>query len=57
MKSEYSNRPEKLEAKLNTQNHDQSGSNVLLNTGVSNLLKRDYLYGIANSVRKQDIMS
>ena len=51
MKSEYSSKLEKLEAKLNTQNNDQVDFNGLLSKGLNNLLKLDYLYESADSVR------
>ena len=49
MKSEYSSKLEKLAAKLNAQNNDQVDFNALLNKGLNNLKKPDYLYEIANS--------
>ena len=57
MKSEYSSKLEKLEAKLNTQNNDQLDFNALLNKGLNNLLKLDYLYESADSENKRDIIS
>ena len=44
MKTEYSTKLEKLEAKLSTNNHDKVDFNDLLNKGVNNLLKLDSVY-------------
>ena len=57
MKSEYSTKLEKLEAKLSTSNDDQVDIKGLLDKGVNNLLKLDYLYETADTEKKWDIIS
>lgn len=57
MKSEYSTKLEKLEAKLSTSNDDQVDIKGLLDKGVNNLLKLDYLYETADTEKKRDIIS
>ena len=57
MKSEYSTRLEKLEAKLSTNNHDKVDFNDLLNKGVNNLLKLDSVYETGDIEKKREIIS
>ena len=57
MKSEYSNKLEKLEAKLSTSNNDQVNMKDLLDRGINNLLKLDYLYEVVDTEKKREIIS
>ena len=57
MKTEYSNKLEKLEAKLSTSNHDKIDINDLLDKGINNLLKLEYLYETADIEKKREIIS
>ncbi|MEP7257461.1 MAG: zinc ribbon domain-containing protein [Flavitalea sp.] len=57
MKSEYSIKLERLEAKLIASNDDQLDIKGLLDKGVNNLLKLDYLYETADTEKKRDIIS
>ena len=57
MKMEYSNKLEKLEAKLSASNHDKVDINYLLNKGINNLLKLDYVYETADIEKKREIIS
>ena len=56
MKTEYSNKLEKLEAKLSSNKHDKVDFNDLLNKGVNNLLKLDYIYETGDSEKKREII-
>jgi site-specific DNA recombinase len=57
MKSEYSAKLERLEAKLNAGNDDQVDIKGVLDEGVYNLLRLDYLYETADTEKKRDIIS
>ena len=57
MKTEYSNKLEKLESKLSVSNNDKVDINNLLNKGTNNLLKLDYLYETADIEMKREIIS
>ena len=57
MKTEYSIKLEKLEAKLSASNHDKVDINSLLSKGVNNLLKMDYIYETADIEKKREIIS
>ena len=57
MKCEYSNKLEKLQAKLNTENNDRLDLKRLLDGGINNLLKLDYLYETVNTEKKREIIS
>jgi site-specific DNA recombinase len=57
MKTEYSNKLEKLEVKLSATKHDEINIKTLLDTGVNNLLKLDHLYEIADIEKKREIIS
>ena len=57
MKTVYTNKLEKLEAKLSSCNHDESNIKDLLNKGINNLLKLDYLYETADIEKKREIIS
>ena len=57
MKTEYSNKLEKLESKLSVSNNDKVDINNLLNKGINNLLKLDYLYETADIEMKREIIS
>ena len=57
MKSEYSAKLERLEANLNASNDDQVDIKELLDKGVNNLLRLEYLYETADSEKKRDIIS
>ena len=48
---------EKLEAKLTSCNHDIVDFNDLLNKGVKNLLKLDYVYETEDTEKKREIIS
>ena len=53
MKTEYSTKLEKLEAKLSASNHDKVDINSLLSKGINNLLKLDYIYETADIEKKR----
>ncbi len=57
MKTEYGGKLEKLEAKLSTSNHDQINIGDLLNKGLDNLLKLDYVYETGDIEKKREIIS
>ena len=57
MKIEYSNKLDKLEAKLSAGNHDQIDIKDLLNKGISNLLKLEYIYETSDTEKKREIIS
>ena len=57
MKTEYSNKLEKLESKLSVSNNDKVDINNLLNKGTNNLLKLNYLYETADIEKKREIIS
>jgi site-specific DNA recombinase len=57
MEAEYSNKQEKLEVKLSATKHDEINIKTLLDKGVNNLLKLDYLYEIADIEKKRKIIS
>jgi hypothetical protein len=44
MKTEYCNKPKKIEVKFNTSNHHKIEINNLPDRGISNLLKLDCIY-------------
>ena len=57
MKTEYTTRLEKLEAKLSANNHDKIDFNDLLKKGVNNLLKLDFIYENGDTEKKRKIIS
>ncbi len=57
MKTEYSNKLEKMEAKLNASTNDKVDIKNLLDKGINNLLKLDYLYETADIEKKREIIS
>ena len=57
MKTEYTTRLEKLEAKLSANNHDKVDFNDLLKKGVNNLLKLDFIYANRDTENKRKIIS
>jgi site-specific DNA recombinase len=57
MKTEYSTKLDKLEAKLSACNHNKVDINSLLNKGINNLLKLDYIYETADIEKKREIIS
>ena len=57
MKSDYSAKIEKLEAKLTASAHDKLDIKGLLEKGLNNLLKIDYTYENADVDKKRDIIS
>ena len=57
MKTEYSTKLEKLEAKLSAYDHDQVNITDLLGKGLNNLLKLDYAYESGEIDRKREIIS
>lgn len=57
MKTTYSSKLEKLEAKLTTCNLNEINIKDLLEKGIDNLLKLDYLYEIADIEKKREIIS
>jgi site-specific DNA recombinase len=57
MKAEYSNKLEKLEAKLSATKYDEINIKSLLDKGVNNLLKLDHLYEISDVEKKREIIS
>ena len=57
MKTEYTTKLEKLDAKLSANNHDKVDSNDLLKKGVNNLLKLDFIYENGDTEKKREIIS
>ena len=57
MKTEYSAKLEKLEAKLSAYNHNHVDIKDLLDKGINNLLKLDNLYETADIEKKREIIS
>ena len=57
MKTEYTTKLEKLQAKLGANNHDKVDFNDLLNKGVNNLLKLDYVYETGDTEKKREVIS
>ena len=57
MKTEYTTKLEKLEAKLSANNHDKVDFNDLLKKGVNNLLKLDFIYENGDTEKKREIIS
>ncbi len=57
MKAEYTTKLEKLQAKLGARNHDKVDFTDLLNKGVNNLLKLDYVYKTADTEKKREVIS
>ena len=57
MKTEYTTKLEKLQAKLGANNHDKVDFNDLLNKGVNNLLKLDYVYETGDAEKKREVIS
>ena len=53
MKTEYTTKLEKLQAKLGAGNHDKVDFKDLLNKGVNNLLKLDYVYETGDTKRNE----
>lgn len=56
MKSEYTGKLEKLEARLSTCTHDHVDIDDLLDKGVNNLLKLDYIYENGDVERKREVI-
>jgi site-specific DNA recombinase len=57
MKTEYTNKLEKLEAKLGTHNDEPLSIEPLLNKGIDNLLKLDYIYETGDIEKKREVIS
>lgn len=57
MKAEYSNKLEKLEAKLSASENDNVSINHLLDKGVDNLLKLDTIYETGGIEKKREVIS
>ncbi len=57
MKTEYSSKLEKLEAKLSIYDQDQVNINDLLDKGLNNLLKLDYAYETGEIEKKREVIS
>ncbi len=57
MKTEYSTKLEKLEAKLSSCNHDKIDINDLLDKGINNLLKLDCIYETGDIEKKREVIS
>jgi hypothetical protein len=57
MKSEFSNKLEKLEAKLSTSETKNLSIDKLLSKGVDNLLKLDTIYEMGNIEKKREVIS
>ena len=57
MKAEYTTKLEKLQTKLGANNHDKADFNDLLNKGVNNLLKLDYVYETGDTEKKREVIS
>ncbi len=57
MKSDYSSKMEKLQAKLNGLSHNDINLKALLDKGIDNLLKLDYIYETADIDKKREVIS
>ncbi|WP_079469639.1 hypothetical protein [Chitinophaga ginsengisegetis] len=57
MKTEYSSKPEKPEAKLSRFDQDQVNISGLLGKGMNNLLKLDYAYETGDIEKKREVIS
>ncbi len=57
MKTEYSNKLEKIEAKLSAVIYDQIDIKVLLDKGINNLLKLEHIYETSDTEKKREIIS
>ena len=57
MKSQYSGKLEKLEAKLSAEKHHEINIKPLLDKGIDTLMKLDYLYEIGEPEEKREIIS
>ena len=57
MKSDYSNKLERLKARLSAFNHEQIDIKQLLDKGLANLLKLDYAYESGDIEKKRIIIS
>ena len=57
MKADYSSKLEKLEAKLRGCDHEQVSIKHLLDKGLDNLLKLDYIYESGDVEKKREIIS
>jgi site-specific DNA recombinase len=57
MKTEYTCKLERLEAKLNACSHDEVDIKHLLSTGISNLLKLDYIFTEGDIEQKRELIS
>ena len=57
MKTEYSNKLEKLEVKISTCNHDHVDIKDLLEKGVNNLLKLEHIYETSDIEKKREIIN
>ncbi|PLK45272.1 zinc ribbon domain-containing protein, partial [Emticicia sp. TH156] len=57
MKSDYSSKVEKLEAKLSGLSHNGINIKDLLGKGIDNLLKLDYIYETADIDKKRQVIS
>jgi len=57
MKTEYSNKLEKLEAKLSTYCHDHVDIKDLLDKGIDNLIKLEHIYETSDIEKKREIIS
>jgi len=57
MKTEYTGKLEKLEARLAIRDHCQDDIPGLLDVGINNLLKLDYIYGEGEIERKRIVIS
>ncbi|WP_315822715.1 hypothetical protein [Paraflavitalea speifideaquila] len=57
MKTAYSSKLEKLEAKLSTFDQDQVNIKDLLDKGLNNLLKLDYAYETGDIEKKREVIS
>jgi site-specific DNA recombinase len=56
MKSEYSSKLEKLEVKLSACDDSQVSIDQLLNRGLDNLLKLDYIYETGDIEKKREVI-
>lgn len=57
MKSDYSSKVEKLQAKLDGLSHNDINLKALLDKGIDNLLKLDYIYETADIDKKREVIS
>src|SRR5258706_15986299 len=57
MKTEYSSKLERLEAKLSATSHDQVDIDGLLSKGLNSLLKLDYVYESGTVEKKREVVS